>query len=328
MAPSDQPTGKWGVSARPELGLDIWVDNSAAAKASGDSKKKQSVLIRTISNNQRVRSALFHLSDEVTLIPTFTQGPDFASIAQEEFEEDQVVYNRPYQIPMPVAAAVANRTVKQQRRSFTLPRSREHIDNSDQERYLGQQSNQWQQEDLISTSSRTRSRSRSTSRAPGRSQAAFKAVESVAMGLLAVFVLLIAFQVLQLRVVLSGSMLPVLKIGDVVLVENTKYRKPQINDIVLYTARALDGTPVTTYAHRIIGGSAQGGWTIKGDNNNQPDYGLKANKDVKGVVILTIPKLGRLLSPIPIALMLGGIWLISLSIGQLRKMFSPTRDRY
>ena len=320
MAPLDQPTGKWGVSARPELGLDIWVDNSAAAKASGDSKKKQSVLIRTISNNQRVRSALFHLSDEVTLIPTFTQGPDFASIAQEEFEEDQVVYNRPYQIPMPVAAAVANRTVKQQRRRLTLPKSRQSIDNSQPQSYQEQPSNLWQQEDLIPARSRGRS--------AGRSKAAFKAVESVAMGLLAVFVLLIAFQVLQLRVVLSGSMLPVLKIGDVVLVENTKYRKPQINDIVLYTARALDGTPVTTYAHRIIGGSAQGGWTIKGDNNNQPDYGLKANKDVKGVVILTIPKLGRLLSPIPIALMLGGIWLISLSIGQLRKMFSPTRDRY
>ena len=320
MAPSDQPTGKWGVSARPELGLDIWVDNSAAAKASGDSKKKQSVLIRTISNNQRVRSALFHLSDEVTLIPTFTQGPDFASIAQEEFEEDQVVYNRPYQIPMPVAAAVANRTVKQQRRRLTLPKSRQSIDNSQPQSYQEQPSNLWQQEDLIPARSRGRS--------AGRSKAAFKAFESVAMGLLAVFVLLIAFQVLQLRVVLSGSMLPVLKIGDVVLVENTKYRKPQINDIVLYTARALDGTPVTTYAHRIIGGSAQGGWTIKGDNNNQPDYGLKANKDVKGVVILTIPKLGRLLSPIPIALMLGGIWLISLSIGQLRKMFSPTRDRY
>ena len=320
MAPSDQPTGKWGVSARPELGLDIWVDNSAAAKASGDSKKKQSVLIRTISNNQRVRSALFHLSDEVTLIPTFTQGPDFASIAQEEFEEDQVVYNRPYQIPMPVAAAVANRTVKQQRRKLTLPKSRQSIDNLQPQRYQEQPSNLWQQEDLIPA--------RSIGRSAGRSRAAFKAVESVAMGLLAVFVLLIAFQVLQLRVVLSGSMLPVLKIGDVVLVENTKYRKPQINDIVLYTARALDGTPVTTYAHRIIGGSAQGGWTIKGDNNNQPDYGLKANKDVKGVVILTIPKLGRLLSPIPIALMLGGIWLISLSIGQLRKMFSPTRDRY
>ena len=320
MAPSDQPTGKWGVSARPELGLDIWVDNSAAAKASGDSKKKQSVLIRTISNNQRVRSALFHLSDEVTLIPTFTQGPDFASIAQEEFEEDQVVYNRPYQIPMPVAAAVANRTVKQQRRKLTLPKSRQSIDNSQPQSYQEQPSNLWQQEDLIPARSRGRS--------AGRSKAAFKAVESVAMGLLAVFVLLIAFQVLQLRVVLSGSMLPVLKIGDVVLVENTKYRKPQINDIVLYTARALDGTPVTTYAHRIIGGSAQGGWIIKGDNNPQPDYGLKANKDVKGVVILTIPKLGRLLSPIPIALMLGGIWLISLSIGQLRKMFSPTRDRY
>jgi hypothetical protein len=85
---------------------------------------------------------------------------------------------------------------------------------------------------------------------------------------------------------------------------------------------------VTTYAHRIIGGSAQRGWTIKGDNNSQPDYGLKADSDVKGVVLLTIPKLGRLLSPLPIALMLGGIWLISLSIGQIRKMISPTRVRY
>ena len=176
MAPLDQPTGKWGVSARPELGLDIWVDNSAAAKASGDSKKKQSVLIRTISNNQRVRSALFHLSDEVTLIPTFTQGPDFASIAQEEFEEDQIVYNRPYQIPMPVAAAVANRTVKQQRRRLTLPKSWQSIDNSQSQSYQEQPSNLWQQEDLIPARSRGRS--------AGRSKAAFKAVESVAICLL------------------------------------------------------------------------------------------------------------------------------------------------
>jgi signal peptidase I len=221
---------------------------------------------------------------------------------------------------MPVAAAVANRTVKQQRRRLTLPKSRQSIDNSQPQRYQEQPSNLWQQENLTPARSRGRS--------AGRSKAAFKAVESVAMGLLAVFVLLIAFQVLQLRVVLSGSMLPVLKIGDVVLVENTKYRKPQINDIVLYTARALDGTPVTTYAHRIIGGSAERGWTIKGDNNSQPDYGLKADSDVKGVVLLTIPKLGRLLSPLPIALMLGGIWLISLSIGQIRKMISPTRVEY
>jgi len=37
-------------------------------------------------------------------------------------------------------------------------------------------------------------------------------------------------------------------------------------------------------------------------------------------VLLNIPKLGKLLSPIPIALMLGGLWLISLAFGQLRKM--------
>ena len=60
--------------------------------------------------------------------------------------------------------------------------------------------------------------------------------------------------------------------------QSTKFRQPKVQDIVLYTARALDGTPVTTYAHRIIDGNRQDGWTIKGDNNDQPDYGLKKNQ--------------------------------------------------
>jgi signal peptidase I len=121
-------------------------------------------------------------------------------------------------------------------------------------------------------------------------------------------------------------MLPVLKIGDVVVVQSTKFREPKLNDIVLYTARALDDTPVTTYAHRIIDGNAADGWTIKGDNNDQPDYGLKKNSDVTGVVLFNIPKVGRMLSPIPIALLLIGVWLISMAGGQLRKILSDSRE--
>ena len=85
--PTGDDSERWGISARPELGLDIWLDNSKESKDHGDPKKKQSVLIRTISSNKKVRSALFHVSNDVTLIPTFSQGPDFASISQENFDD-------------------------------------------------------------------------------------------------------------------------------------------------------------------------------------------------------------------------------------------------
>jgi signal peptidase I len=304
---TDPNSSRWGVSARPELGLDIWLDNSKDAKLNADAMTKQSVLIRTITKDKRVRSALFHISNDVTLIPTFSQGPDFASIAQENFEDDQVIYNHPTNIPPQVAQAVANRRLESSKRSFTFPAKLPFNLSFNGKRVVKTGTTQTLANSSIGSKS-------------------LKAVKGVSFGMLAVFILLVAFQVMQLRVVLSGSMLPVLKIGDVVVVESTKYRQPKLNDIVLYTARALDGTPVTTYAHRIIDGNAKDGWTIKGDNNPQPDYGIKKNEDVKGVVLLTIPKLGRLLSPIPITLLLIGMWLISVAIAQLRKIMADQRE--
>jgi len=296
---SGHDSQRWGISARPELGLDIWLDNSKESKDLGDPKKKQSVLIRTISSNKKVRSALFHVSNDVTLIPTFSQGADFASIAQENFDDEQLVYSRPNHIPPHVAQAVASRQILGSRRRLNNPFKRESS----------------------SAPVAVKSNQRSSAAANG-----FRLVKGVSYGLLAVFVLLISFQVVQLRVVLSGSMLPVLQIGDVVVVESTKFRQPKLNDIVLYTARALDGTPVTTYAHRIIEGNRQDGWIIKGDNNDQPDYGVKQNSDVTGVVIFNIPKVGRVLSPIPIALILIGGWLISMAIGKLRKIMADESE--
>jgi len=297
--PLGHDSERWGISARPELGIDIWLDNSVESKQYADPKKKQSVLIRTISNNKKVRSALFHVSNDVTLIPTFSQGPDFASIAQENFDDEQLTFSRPNHIPPAVAQAVASRRIEGARSRFNNPfKGRRSLPSVDVKPYKS-----------------------SSARGAG-----LKVVKGVSYSLLAVFILLIGFQVIQLRVVLSGSMLPVLKIGDVVVVESTRYRQPKLNDIVLYTARALDGTPVTTYAHRIIDGNRQDGWTIKGDNNDQPDYGVKKNSDVTGVVLFNIPKLGRVLSPIPIALILIGGWLISIAARQLRKILADESD--
>ena len=297
--PFGHDSERWGISARPELGIDIWLDNSVESKQYADPKKKQSVLIRTISNNKKVRSALFHVSNDVTLIPTFSQGPDFASIAQENFDDEQLSYSQPNHIPPAVAQAVASRRIEGARSRFNNP-------------FKGRRSPA-----AVGVKPYKSSPARGTG---------LKVVKGVSYSLLAVFILLIGFQVIQLRVVLSGSMLPVLKIGDVVVVESTKYRQPKLNDIVLYTARALDGTPVTTYAHRIIDGNRQDGWTIKGDNNDQPDYGVKKNSDVTGVVLFNIPKLGRVLSPIPIALILIGGWLISIAARQLRKILADESD--
>ena len=297
--PFGHDSERWGISARPELGIDIWLDNSVESKQYADPKKKQSVLIRTISNNKKVRSALFHVSNDVTLIPTFSQGPDFASIAQENFDDEQLTFSRPNHIPPAVAQAVASRRIEGDRSRFNNPFKRK----------------------LSPGSVAVKPYKRSPAKAGG-----LKVVKGVSYSLLAVFILLIGFQVIQLRVVLSGSMLPVLKIGDVVVVESTRYRQPKLNDIVLYTARALDGTPVTTYAHRIIDGNKEDGWTIKGDNNDQPDYGVKKNSDVTGVVLFNIPKLGRILSPIPIALILIGGWLISIAARQLRKILADESD--
>ena len=297
--PFGHDSERWGISARPELGIDIWLDNSVESKQYADPKKKQSVLIRTISNNKKVRSALFHVSNDVTLIPTFSQGPDFASIAQENFDDEQLSYSRPNHMPPAVAQAVASRRIEGARSRFNNP-------------FKGRRS-----PSAVGVKPYKSSPARGTG---------LKVVKGVSYSLLAVFILLIGFQVIQLRVVLSGSMLPVLKIGDVVVVESTRYRQPKLNDIVLYTARALDGTPVTTYAHRIIDGNRQDGWTIKGDNNDQPDYGVKKNSDVTGVVLFNIPKLGRVLSPIPIALILIGGWLISIAARQLRKILADESD--
>jgi hypothetical protein len=43
-------------------------------------------------------------------------------------------------------------------------------------------------------------------------------------------------------------------------------------------------------------------------------------------VLFNIPKVGRVLSPIPIALILIGGWLISMAIGKLRKIMADESE--
>jgi signal peptidase len=130
---------------------------------------------------------------------------------------------------------------------------------------------------------------------------------------------LISFSVLsasgfvKARIVLTGSMEPVIKPGDIVLLAPTPRTQPELGDIVAYTARRFSGESVGIFTHRIIGGDPINGWLMKGDNNPTPDVQKPKAEDISGVVFFVIPWIGKLMAPkmlmvlIPVGV---GIWLI------------------
>lgn len=130
---------------------------------------------------------------------------------------------------------------------------------------------------------------------------------------------LISFSVLsasgfvKARIVLTGSMEPTIKAGDIVLLAPTPRTQPELGDIAAYTARRFSGETVGIFTHRIIGGDPVNGWLMKGDNNPSPDVQKPKAEDVNGVVFFIIPWIGKLMTPkmlmilIPVGV---GIWLI------------------
>ena len=97
-------------------------------------------------------------------------------------------------------------------------------------------------------------------------------------------------------VVLSGSMLPTIKVKDVVVTKKIPEEKLKINDIITFISpdQRFGGISVT---HRIIEkvyDESDGiyKYRTQGDNNNVADSVLVPNANILGKVILKIPKLG------------------------------------
>ena len=137
--------------------------------------------------------------------------------------------------------------------------------------------------------------------------------------------ILISFSALSItgfvkaRVVLTGSMAPTIKAGDIVILVPTAHAKPKIGDVVAYTGRRFDGSSVGTFTHRIIDGNAQSGFTVKGDANPSPDVQKPTLADISGVVFFTIPYIGHFLTPRALLIfipLLVGLWLV---VDALRK---------
>jgi signal peptidase I len=115
------------------------------------------------------------------------------------------------------------------------------------------------------------------------------------------------------RIVLTDSMTPSIKPGDVVVSVSPKYIEPNVGSVVIYTGKKFNGTVVASFAHRIVAGNPINGFTVKGDNNPLADVQKPKLADIEGVVLFTIPLLGKLLSPqvlIILLLVAFGVWLI------------------
>lgn len=91
------------------------------------------------------------------------------------------------------------------------------------------------------------------------------------------------------RVILSGSMMPSIKIGDVVIVHKISGSAADIGDIVMFPLGSMKVT------HRIVAVEEKEGerfFTTKGDANSDPDGDLLLEKNVQGEVVMVIPKIG------------------------------------
>jgi signal peptidase I len=115
------------------------------------------------------------------------------------------------------------------------------------------------------------------------------------------------------RVVLTGSMTPTINPGDIIITTPPSNLAPKMGSVVAYVGRRFDGTAVGIFSHRIIGGDAESGFIVKGDNNPSPDTQRPKIPDITGVVIFVIPLIGRFLTPRALLItvpVIFGLWLI------------------
>ena len=143
-----------------------------------------------------------------------------------------------------------------------------------------------------------------------------KYLQFVGYGMLAVLVLFSGLSFMgtfKSRVVLTGSMVPTINPGDIVITVPIKSRTPEVGDIVTYQARRFNGEGVGIFTHRIIDGDSKTGFLVKGDNNPSPDVQKPKLSDILGIVVFRIPYLGHLITPRALAILIPtiiGLWLV------------------
>lgn len=90
-------------------------------------------------------------------------------------------------------------------------------------------------------------------------------------------------------VIISGSMIPTLNIGDIAVVKNLDKNDVKIGDVISYR----EGNAVIT--HRVTSITEDGQYKTKGDANNKEDINNVPVENIEGVFSFKISKLGYLI---------------------------------
>ena len=123
-------------------------------------------------------------------------------------------------------------------------------------------------------------------------------------------------------VVSSGSMIPTLNVGDIIVVKDKgTFRTLQVGDIIVFKSPTGDGRVIV---HRIYSLSAdQYGVAIytKGDNNPVPDAWVVRESHYIGKVVFTLPYLGRVTSVIqpPLNYVLIFFFIVLIFVAELKR---------
>ncbi|MGH3435639.1 MAG: signal peptidase I [Sciscionella sp.] len=132
--------------------------------------------------------------------------------------------------------------------------------------------------------------------------------------------------------VLSGSMVPALPVGSVVVDRPIPAASLQVGDVVTYaTTDEVSGAPILI-THRIVAihaGATATVFTTKGDANNVADDRPVAASQIRGKLWYHIPYIGTVRNVVDSRnglLLIGGVVLLVGAIWMLYRLFRPERD--
>jgi signal peptidase I len=93
----------------------------------------------------------------------------------------------------------------------------------------------------------------------------------------------------QPSVITSGSMMPAIAPGDVVVAAPVSPTDIKPHDVVIFTDPT---TPQQTVAHRVVSANPDGSFTTRGDANRSADSTPVAETAIQGRVLLRVPYIG------------------------------------
>jgi signal peptidase len=125
----------------------------------------------------------------------------------------------------------------------------------------------------------------------------WKTLTLIGISLCAILVVcMVLTGMLQILVVLSGSMQPTLHAGDVIVTVETPVHSLEVNDIITYHSPDNIKSLMTHRIVNIISDSQTLAFQTKGDANEDPDQYVVSPKQIVGRMVFIIPYIGYIAS--------------------------------